>query len=218
MAIKNYTKGKSIKLSANFCSTEFDCNGTGCCAQTPIDEQLVTYLQKIRDHFGAKVTVAAGYRCATHNAEVPNAAPKSKHTLGMAADIKVDGIDPLEVAQYAESIGVLGIGHYDTFVHIDTRTTKSFWYSHAQVKRTTFQETMKGDYTMEMRTLKKGMKGEDVKAMQILLEGRGYPCGKGATGSFGSGTESAVKKYQKAKGLTADGIVGELTMKSLMGL
>lgn len=73
-------------------------------------------------------------------------------------------------------------------------------------------------YTMEMRTLKKGMKGEDVKALQILLEGRGYPCGKGATGSFGSGTENAVKKYQKAKGLTADGIVGEKTMRSLMGI
>ena len=41
----------------------------------------------------------------------------------------------VEIAKYAESIGVLGIGLYETdkdghFVHIDTRTKKSFWYGH----------------------------------------------------------------------------------------
>ena len=45
----------------------------------------------------------------------------------------VEGIHPSEVAKFAESIGILGIGLYETnsdgyFVHIDTRTTKSFWY------------------------------------------------------------------------------------------
>lgn len=82
-----------------------------------------------------------------------------------------------------------------------------------------FAETAKGAYTMEMRNLKKGCKGEDVKALQILLIGRGYSCGSaGADGDFGSGTHSAVTKYQKAKGLTVDGIAGEKTMRSLMGV
>ena len=219
MAIKTYKKGKRIKLSANFSSTEFDCHGSGCCDETLVDEKLVKYLQQIRDHFGEKVTIAAGYRCPTHNAEVPNAAVRSKHTYGMAADIKVNGIDLLEVARYAESIGIKGIGHYDTFVHIDTRDTKSFWYSHAQEKRTTFQEGKKGDYTMEMRTLRKGCKGEDVKALQILLAGRGYKCSsKGATGTFGDGTMNAVKRFQKAKGLDVDGIAGKDTMAALLGV
>ena len=31
-----------------------------------------------------------------------------------------------------------GIGLYDTFVHIDTRESKSFWYGHGQERRTTF--------------------------------------------------------------------------------
>jgi hypothetical protein len=40
----------------------------------------------------------------------------------------------------------LGIGLYETnsdgyFVHIDTRTTKSFWYGQKQAKRTTFGGT-----------------------------------------------------------------------------
>ena len=79
--------------------------------------------------------------------------------------------------------------------------------------------TKKGDYTMEMRNLKKGCRGDDVRALQILLIGRGYSCGTaGADGDFGSGTYAAVTKYQKAKGLTVDGIAGEKTMGSLLGV
>ena len=32
----------------------------------------------------------------------------------MAADIYIDGIAPAEIAKYAESIGILGIGLYET--------------------------------------------------------------------------------------------------------
>lgn len=82
-----------------------------------------------------------------------------------------------------------------------------------------FAEAAKGDYTMEMRTLKKGMSGEDVRALQILLKGRGYNGNMHTPdGKFGSNTQGAVKLYQKAKGLTVDGIAGEKTLKSLMGV
>lgn len=48
---------------------------------------------------------------------------------GEAADIqKFNGIEPIEIARYAESIGVKGIGVYSWGVHIDTRTSKYFWY------------------------------------------------------------------------------------------
>lgn len=83
---------------------------------------------------------------------------------------------------------------------------------------TTTTTTAKGDYTMEMRNLKKGCKGEDVRALQILLIGRGYSCGSyGADGSFGGATDTAVRKYQKAKGLEVDGVAGKNTMGSLLG-
>jgi hypothetical protein len=153
MATKTYKKGADTKLSENFSVYEFACQGNGCCTETPIDDQLVTYLQMIRDHFGAKVTISCGHRCEIHNAEVPNAATRSRHIFGWAADIHVEGVKPIEVARYAESIGVKGIGHYDTFVHIDTRTEKSFWYSHAQVRRSTFfdkpAESPDDSYTLE---------------------------------------------------------------------
>lgn len=137
----SYIKGKAVKLSKNFNSTEFDCHGSGCCSATEIDPRLVEYLQAIRDHFGVAVTINSAYRCEKHNAKIGGAS-KSKHKYGQAADISVKGIAPAEVAKYAESIGILGIGLYEgkdgNFVHVDTRTTKSFWYGHAQAYRSTF--------------------------------------------------------------------------------
>lgn len=66
------------------------------------------------------------------------------------------------------------------------------------------------------RLLKKGCKGDDVKHLQETLISLGYSCGKyGADGVFGNDTLKAVKKFQKAKGLTQDGIVGHNTAKAL---
>lgn len=59
------------------------------------------------------------------------------------------------------------------------------------------------------RLLKKGSRGEDVKAVQRALHC--YP-----DGIFGELTEEAVKSFQSGKGLTADGIVGERTWASLL--
>ena len=127
MAIKTYKKGTATQLSTNFKSTEFDCHGSGCCSSTLVDENLVKYLQKIRSHFGKSVHINSGYRCKKHNAAVGGAS-KSNHMDGEAADIRIDGVTPLEVAQYAEHIGMLGIGVYSWGVHVDTRTSKYFWY------------------------------------------------------------------------------------------
>ncbi len=146
MAIKTYKKGSSQKLSENFSVKEFGCKGKSCCFTVKIDAKLVEFLQEIREHFKAPVTINSAYRCTKHNKSVGGAS-SSRHVKGQAADIVVEGVKPAEVAKYAESIGVLGIGLYETakdgyFVHIDTRTTKSFWYGQAQAKRTTFGGTV----------------------------------------------------------------------------
>ena len=142
MAIKTYKKGRATTISTNFKSNEFDCKGDGCCEATKIDEQLLAYLQDIRTHFNSPVNINSAYRCETHNKNV-GGAKSSKHMAGCAADIKVKNVEPAEVAKYAESIGVLGIGLYDTdkdghFVHIDTGTNKFFWLGHAQTPVETF--------------------------------------------------------------------------------
>ena len=145
MAIKTYAKGSNTKLSANFNSSEFDCHGSGCCSSTLVDDKLVTYLQQIREHFGKPVNISSGYRCATHNKNI-GGATGSRHSKGQAADIYISGVTPAEIAKYAESIGILGIGLYETnsdgfFVHVDTRETKSFWYGQKEASRTTFGGT-----------------------------------------------------------------------------
>lgn len=67
--------------------------------------------------------------------------------------------------------------------------------------------------------LKKGIKGDSVKALQILL--KGYGCDLGIWGidsSFGGATEKAVKAFQKDKSLEEDGVVGPMTWAKLLGV
>ena len=64
--------------------------------------------------------------------------------------------------------------------------------------------------------LKKGSSGSAVKTMQTMLIACGYSCGStGADGSFGANTLKAVKAFQKAAGLTVDGIYGPKTKAAL---
>ena len=66
-----------------------------------------------------------------------------------------------------------------------------------------------------MNTLRNGHRGTQVKVLQFLLDEHGYDCGK-ADGIFGKKTEAALKTYQKAKGLTADGICGKNTWTKIL--
>lgn len=77
----------------------------------------------------------------------------------------------------------------------------------------------KVDFTIGMRYLQKGCQGEDVRALQFLLRDRGYNGNMGTPdGIFGKNTDGAVKAYQKAKGLVADGVVGKKTWSKLLGV
>ena len=67
--------------------------------------------------------------------------------------------------------------------------------------------------------LKKGSKGDTVRAMQLLLLGYGYDLGiYGADGDFGSDTDKAVKEFQREHDLEVDGEVGNLTWAKLLGV
>ena len=64
--------------------------------------------------------------------------------------------------------------------------------------------------------LKVGSKGSDVKALQNKLIELGYLSGR-ADGVYGSKTAAAVKAFQKASKLSADGVAGEKTLSKLQG-
>jgi len=70
-------------------------------------------------------------------------------------------------------------------------------------------------YTMK-NYLSKGDSGAAVKTMQSLLIAAGYSCGaSGADGQFGNDTEKALKQFQSAQGLTADGLYGAKSKEAL---
>ncbi len=60
----------------------------------------------------------------------------------------------------------------------------------------------------------RGSRGDAVRKLQELLNKKGFDCGA-ADGIFGSKTYAAVVAFQKANGLSADGIVGPLTWGKL---
>ena len=218
------------QLSKNFISIEFDCKGVGCCSQTLIDEKLVEYLQKIRDHFNKPITITSAYRCATHNSRV-GGATGSYHTKGQAADFVVEGVTSAEVARYAESIGIKGFGLYETtkdgfFVHIDTRTYKSFWYGKSELPRTTFGGSNSQDkngsyhksqtkYNIKLYYAQLGDQGEDIRILQEILKVHGYNIQ--ASGKYDEATRQVVIDFQRKNKIGADGIVGVQTMQKLLG-
>lgn len=126
--VRVYSKAKdgNKKITENFKVREFACSD----GSDPIfiSHTLVEVLQKIRDHFGAPVTINSAYRTPGKNKAVGGAA-YSQHLYGTAADISVKGVKPSDVATYAESLlsQYGGVGRYATFTHVDVRATKSRW-------------------------------------------------------------------------------------------
>lgn len=125
-------------------------------------------------------------------------------------------------------------GH--SYLYYDTSTTNIYEYSYGAggfdciIDMSDFfsdeieeeqppDETEKtATFTCELRTLKKGMKGSDVKSLQRLLCSDGYdvgPCGD--DGDFGNATERAVIRFQEdhMQELEADGVVGFKTFTKL---
>ena len=81
------------------------------------------------------------------------------------------------------------------------------------------KESEKGEFILELKYLRKGSRGEDVRGLQILLMGRGYSVGNcGADGIFGNDTENALRAYQKKKLLEVDGIAGPESYRALLGV
>ncbi len=73
------------------------------------------------------------------------------------------------------------------------------------------------------KTLRKGMTDPQVKLLQQYLNGHGFVIAKNGPGSlghetpsFGLLTQKAVVKFQKAHGLSSDGVVGSKTRKLLI--
>ena len=121
-------------MTRNFKIQEFDCK---CGCEMPVEVfqnvvKLATQLQILRDYIGKPIHINSAYRCESHNAKI-GGSPRSQHKLCKAADIRINGMKPVEVFSLIEDLidrGDMlqgGLGLYDTFVHYDIRKTKARW-------------------------------------------------------------------------------------------
>lgn len=81
------------------------------------------------------------------------------------------------------------------------------------------QEQVRVYYSVRLPLLTKGMEGEDVRAMQQLLIGKGYEMPRyGADGDYGAETENTLLLFQEDNGLKPDGKCGQATWSALLGV
>lgn len=133
------------------------------------------------------------------------------------------GLDPLKdgvVICHSEGHKRGIASNHADVMHWFPKHGKSMDTFRADVKKAmgkTNKTTGSGDtVNLTLDVLRKGKKGECVKALQVLLDGRGYHCQ--SDGSFGPATETAVKEFQMAKKLSVDGVVGLKTWSALLGV
>lgn len=109
------------KLSQHFTLREFLHNGNPAELSPFIIRNLTLLaekLERVRTLCGDRpITINSGFRTKAHNKEVGGVA-LSLHTLGMAADIVVEGLSPGSVQKLLKDWDG-GLGSYSTFTHVD---------------------------------------------------------------------------------------------------
>ena len=120
------TQNPTEMISEHFGVWEFKCKDNS--RVIVLNKALVELLEKVRTHFKRPVVINSGYRTVQYS-RLPNSSPKSQHTLGNAADIRVTGVSPVNVYAYLNQLypNSHGLGIYNTFVHVDVREKKSRW-------------------------------------------------------------------------------------------
>ena len=116
---------KNEKIGKYFTAKEFRCRDGSQIIF--VDDYLVSILDILRNKIGKPVIINSGYRTPEWNTKC-GGAKYSYHMRGMAADIRVDGITPKELANELKKIvpDKCGIIVYKSWVHFDVRTGKKY--------------------------------------------------------------------------------------------
>jgi uncharacterized protein YcbK (DUF882 family) len=122
-----------MKLTNNFNLNEFNKHNF------PLNEtilrniqELAKNLQVLRDEVKKPIKITSGYRDSSFNKKI-GGATQSRHITGQAADLKIEGYTPKQVAAIIEKLiasGKMkqgGLGIYSTWIHYDVRGTAARW-------------------------------------------------------------------------------------------
>lgn len=245
MAIKQYSKKLegNQNITEHFKVSEFACHDGS--DYIPIDIDLAYKLELIRQHFGKPITITSAYRTPAYNRKIGGAS-NSYHTKGKAFDIVVKGVEPYDVAHYAQGLWIMGIGcYYDSgFVHIDGRGFPTYWRNQSVTPVRTFGNYPSCDCNVknvrlvhmadgwsfpqhgitdngddeEFRNVLKASVIKKSTAYSNVAKVVQHTVGASEDGYVGDGTVDRIKSWQAAHGLTADGIWGEQCWLTALGL
>ena len=122
-----------MKLTNNFNLNEFNKHNF------PLTEtilrniqELAKNLQVLRDEVKKPIKITSGFRDPSFNKKI-GGATQSRHITGQAADLKIEGYTPKQVAAIIEKLiasGKMkqgGLGIYSTWIHYDCRGTAARW-------------------------------------------------------------------------------------------
>lgn len=190
-----------------------------------VDSTLLKLLEGLREALraiypGTTITITrhGGYRPTELNKAV-GGATGSQHRYGKAVDFRAEyggkKVPAAELAVFTERYMADngykgGVGMYDAdddYIHVDVRGKNVAWYDSYSSAGCPGQGGRPCVY-------KKGTKGAGVVLIQKKLNELGYNCGT-PDGKYGKKTADAVKAFQHANNLKADGIYGSGTNKIL---
>lgn len=123
-----YAHWKNVEIKDwpwdNFLPSELACNGTG---ELKVETDLLVLLTRMRNELGGPLIVNSCYRSPSWNEKV-GGAKNSQHLISCAADLRATRWGVKRLEGLARDHGAAGIGLYDTFVHVDVRTSgPAFW-------------------------------------------------------------------------------------------
>ena len=134
-----------------------------------------------------------------------------------AAVFKVSGTNYYHVGLYVGKGTVIEAKGTAFGVVASDITKWHAWGEMRGVDYTNAQVTAELVSSLGTRLLKRArpyMRGDDIKALQTMLNALGYPCGA-VDGTFGDKTKAGVKAFQTAARIAVDGVVGPETRKAL---
>lgn len=113
----------------HFKRKEFACKCCGKGGET-VDAWLIWLLEVLRAKYGGRIFVNSGYRCKKRNEEV-GGKKDSKHLIGEAADIQIEGVQNYDEVKNWLRAEILtdwgGIGVAKNYIHVDVREEKADW-------------------------------------------------------------------------------------------
>lgn len=109
-----------MNSTEHFSESELSCR---CCKKSGMDPGFLRKLEMLRATFGRPMLITSAYRCPEHNASVGEGKLVGAHTLGMAVDVAVSGVDAFALLRTALGLGFTGVGvkqrGSERYLHLD---------------------------------------------------------------------------------------------------